>query len=730
MADRKASVALELKAGQFKAEATEAEGKVDGLDRKVDKLDRSITKIPPDAAKAAAAMKLLGDESGKAGVKLDDLGKRSTSMGAIDERIAKTRAEVRGLAEDFNRTGDAGFLAKLIGGQKDLQELEKLKKRISGALSDGAAEGGREGGKVFTSELSGMLSTPGLGPIVTAVLVSAAIAAAPLIGAALMGAAGIGGVAAGVVGQLHDPQVHKAFVDVGHDLSTTLTNDTQGFKQPLISGARELQGALHQVLDTVDWKAAADDVAPLVRGLTRLGIDIIPGINKLLGVSGPILQALVGDLAGLATGISTAFSEMAAGGKGAQETLRLVVGAIASALVVVGALVLGVSKLVEWFIAAGSHVGDFISKLDTSFPLVNRFGQGLKAAFDQFNGANDVHTLGRAVNNLGTATAPTAEGLAKMAAALNETKLSAASLEAAMAGKLFSTILNVDQGILGWHKSLLDLHDTLDQNGLAIDRHTGLVSMNTKAGIGNREAVLAAMTANMQQYQAFIAAGGAADVATKNYDDNTAALEAMLHKANYTQKQIDDMIGSLKSVPHKTQADIAMNGLAEAINNMGNLLAELNHLNGRDYGFTVTERHVYESDYLTHQQGEHNRWGGIYQHAAAGLLRDANVYSATSPGRYMIAEPATGGEAFVPRRGDYGRSTAILDQAARWYGGRFAPGGAGGGGGGGPMVYLTVNAGLGTDGRAVGQQIADVLRPWVASNGGNVQRALAGRTVN
>lgn len=65
--------------------------------------------------------------------------------------------------------------------------------------------------------------------------------------------------------------------------------------------------------------------------------------------------------------------------------------------------------------------------------------------------------------------------------------------------------------------------------------------------------------------------------------------------------------------------------------------------------------------------GQANRWGGVYTHAQSGLL-NAQVYSVRSPARYAFAEPATGGEAFIPRRGNRARSLAILDQAAGWYG--------------------------------------------------------------
>jgi len=297
------------------------------------------------------------------------------------------------------------------------------------------------------------------------------------------------------------------------------------------------------------------------------------------------------------------------------------------------------------------------------------------------------------------------------------------TIEAAAVQKLFTAIMNVKEGVLNWNKSLLDLHDTLVHNGRAIDDHTGLVAMNTQAGIANRHAVLAAMTANMQEYQSFIAAGGSAADATAQYDRNTAALEDLLHQAHFSQKQIDDMIGSLKRVPGETHADIITKGLTDAINNLANLMTKLAELNGNSYGFSVTEYlKVGTPGGIESMMGQAR--GGIYEHADVGKLRDAQVYSPASggPARYAFAEPATGGEAFVPKVGDYSRSTSILDRASRWYGGRFMPDNAGGGGA--TMINITVHAGMGTDGMQVGRQIAKALATYTRANGGNVQAAV------
>jgi arsenate reductase-like glutaredoxin family protein len=71
-----------------------------------------------------------------------------------------------------------------------------------------------------------------------------------------------------------------------------------------------------------------------------------------------------------------------------------------------------------------------------------------------------------------------------------------------------------------------------------------------------------------------------------------------------------------------------------------------------------------------------NARGGIHYAAAGAMsLGAAGVYPSSST-LYGFAEPGTGGEAFIPCNGDRQRGRELLDVAAGWYGGRFAPSGA------------------------------------------------------
>lgn len=94
-------------------------------------------------------------------------------------------------------------------------------------------------------------------------------------------------------------------------------------------------------------------------------------------------------------------------------------------------------------------------------------------------------------------------------------------------------------------------------------------------------------------------------------------------------------------------------------------------------GKTVTVNIVARMNWTGAQLAAFNasrRWGGIDLHAQQGLTVPAHV---TRDPTILYGERATGGEAFIPRRGNRRRSLGILNEAAGWYGQEIRPRGSG-----------------------------------------------------
>ncbi len=126
------------------------------------------------------------------------------------------------------------------------------------------------------------------------------------------------------------------------------------------------------------------------------------------------------------------------------------------------------------------------------------------------------------------------------------------------------------------------------------------------------------------------------------------------------------------------------------------------------------------------------RWGGVMAFAGGGFT-PAHVQRGQ---RIKYAEPETGGEAFIPRRGDHSRSMAVLRHAAKWYGMDVVKMAAGGIGtyshrdtvssassraaSGGAFQALTVapgalriniRTGVGVDGDSLARKVKEVIEP-------------------
>lgn len=118
--------------------------------------------------------------------------------------------------------------------------------------------------------------------------------------------------------------------------------------------------------------------------------------------------------------------------------------------------------------------------------------------------------------------------------------------------------------------------------------------------------------------------------------------------------------------------------------------------------------------------------GGTVDFYARGGIREPSHDAAiVAAGTYRVmGESETGGEGYVPL-GAGKRAGAIATM--RTINRRFGNPLGGGGTTYAPVINLTVNAGMGTNGYQVGKQVADALREYVTPSGGNVQQTVMRR---
>lgn len=554
-------------------------------------------------------VKALGDEATIAGVKIKGMGKDAedfgrTSMSSseaaraglqkLDDQISQLKATSSNLRTEFTKTGDVDFLKGARNVDGAIKDLEKFRNEFKKVTAEADKEGQSWGKSLGTGVLSGLQQ--GLNAVSGAAptgfvqwLVAGAVAAAPLLLATLNGAmlagAGTIGIASAIAVQARDPQIGAAYSDLGHRILADLTDATSSFKQPLLETARDFRADWEGVLPGLrnDWAMLAPYVEQFAQGIAGLVSHSMPGFNALIQQSGPELQILAQELPRVGDAISNMFDSMSKGGKGAAQALEILMKFIEGDIVLLGKLTEYGSKAFEWANRI-SPVGQLFTYLTDKSDKTQRSFQMLGSAGEE--ATVKLRGTGEAIGFIGLNISQSAEDFGKFSAAIGMARQDTDALAASMVDKLIGATLGLDRADLGVHQSLTALSDTLKQNGLAIDKHTNSLFLNTKQGEENRGAILNVVSANVAQYDAQIKAGISAQDAAAAYDQNTAALESQMRQAGYTQAQIDGLIGKYRGVPKNVDTDIEIHGLAEAINNLDHTLRLINGLH--DTSVTVT----------------------------------------------------------------------------------------------------------------------------------------------
>lgn len=244
--------------------------------------------------------------------------------------------------------------------------------------------------------------------------------------------------------------------------------------------------------------------------------------------------------------------------------------------------------------------------------------------------------------------------------------------EAVEAGQTLTEVWNSLNGaVLNSDKAMLDANKAIEAIGKSFKENGRAISGNSTAALENRikieEAAQAAAKAAQATFEKSSATKGetaALRDASGVYDTLIGKLHDELRATGLSEAKVRELIAAYTSMPAAVATQVSAPGLNRALGDVHDLRDGLNKLpNKTSVGVVIK----FASDWSNYRAGERaNRWGGLYEKAATGTLREANIYSAVNPGRYMIAEPETGGEAFIPKYGDRGRNMSILSHAAAW----------------------------------------------------------------
>lgn len=635
-------------------EAERAKVKVDGLKDKVEGLDDQLDKIPRDASKAAAALALLKGDVSELNHSFNAVGDRSTALSVLGARIRATRDEVEKLGNQFAKTGDMDVFKKLGQAQGNLTALVEFRKKMSTSTKDGVEEGlkkavsdgGAEAASTFSQLFEGGIINAFKNPYVAAAAGVLVAGIAPLLGSAIGGAiigAGAGGaVALGIAGAAQaDPKRIGAAWDAEiARIKKQWLDASQSFVQPTINAIHTLGAETSKIhLDTMLAKAATF-VDPLAKGVAGFEGGIARGVEALVNKAGPVIEVLKQELPQVGHAVEMSLSMIAGGNKGAADGLRDILHALEAVIVGTGAVVRGAEDIYHAFKEVGEAIRGVTDYLPVAKQLTDVFAPDQPKAYAvSLDGAT--HGMDKFASATEEAKARADELKQKVSDIDQAFSNVGKSAESEFTSKLLKQMFALDDATLGFQESLNKLDDAVKKNGTSLDIHTD-------AGLKNAKALESAAKANAELYEQNLLSGMSANEAAAKYKMGTDELYRQAAAAGFNSKEVQGLIGKYANIPERVQTLIATIGLTDALNHLGQILTDFRLLNDKEFRtkYTITTTYITRTGTVGGKEGPGLYAQGGIRHAAVGM-----VIPPTNPGWVLAGEPQTGGEALIPLRG-------------------------------------------------------------------------------
>lgn len=613
------------------------------------------------AEQAAKSTKSVGEElaeAAKAGDRtasaLDDVGGEMTdaarAAAALDKQIEELTGSLRELAVQQALAGDGGadLAEKMRQQEAKLRQTVRNRKLID--PGEGVKEAVDAGAQLastvsvsFAARLGPLLARVpigGMNPVGLAIGAPIAIAAASVIGTAVggavVGAAGVGGVVGGLVLASKDARVKASGEALGKLVNEVLTDSASAFVPAALDGI-ELIGArmrgLGPGLERI-FDQASTYVTPLIDDAFRTVEHMMPGIIRAVEQAGPVLDAIGDGFVRLGDASSDVLTMLADNADEGARALDVMFQVADIGIRTIGNSLEALTGIFEFL----DENGGWTWKMLTGTQEAGRGAEDLAGKYEDVK--IETRSLEEQVNDLNTAF-----------------------------DELFNTQLGVDQAAINYRQGIRDLSEELKDGKRTL-------SENSEEGLTNRQAMLDQIGVIEQNRQARLKNKEGIEETNEKYVAEIDALRRQAIAAGFSETEVNALTAAYRAVPKKVETTITANtgpAMAAAVK----LAQYLKNIPDEDVyiGIRITGASYSEAEAAIRKQYA-NRHGGVYEHAQDGLLREAAYYTPRNPGRYMIAEPGTQGEAFVPRNGDYDRSMGILNKAAGWYRASVVPQGA------------------------------------------------------
>lgn len=472
---------------------------------------------------------------------------------------------------------------------------------------------------------------------------------------------------------------------------------------PIVKAIRIMGSAwdamAYRVRDLFQIVERGGDIEALARGLATMVRNLLPGFEVALS-SGVVRQFAQG-LGTVGTALSSMLISLTRT-QGAVKGIKLFFHLLSATLMGIGVVVGWLSDRFDLL----TNVMEAVTGAASRIPIIGRLFEGANDFWQRFNstGETTARTLGEAADEAGRAGA----GLDRTGQAARDAEKALANLNTRM-DEMVRRMTGTTDANIAYQQSIDDLTASFKENGRNIDIGTQKGRDNVTAIESVARAAFAARQAFIEQNTASMGLTAATQAANAAFKANIEALARQMRQAGLTEAQISALLTQWYAVVNAPNPNKSIH-VTTYYKTVGTAVVSRN--DGRSFGKLPPGTHVF------------NRQGGLH-HARGGLMNLSGQAAMFRPGRtmYGFAEAGTGGEAFIARNADHGRSLAIANQAAMWHGGRVVTGG-GYGGSTTVRVELVANPAAGSVSRAYAQIAHQAIR-----TGALQARVVNGRSV-
>lgn len=633
----------------------------------------------------------------------------------------------------FNAKFDAGGLSASAlfmdsFGKKVKGSAEQESTGLVSLLTNAMEKAGVKAGDLFGNGIIGGVQTAlkifqALPPEAQAAVAAGAATAGVVFGsvfmaaadAAVLGVVGAGGLIAGIVAEAKNPQVTAAFSALKETLSDDLSQAASSFIKPMTRSASVIGAAFDSEMPNLE--RFFDELAPaidrLANGAARLVEEIGNGLATSGGAADEVLNAIADILPIIGAGVEQFLADIAAGGSGAADIIRVIGVLLTGVLLAAGNMIETGSVMFEGMMIGARALLVPLALLLKALSGIPGIGGAAKAALEALDNTFDAgNTKGKGAANSMQDFAD-ATGQAGDAAGVADKAIS--DLFDGFA-KGANASIQADQAVMDYKDSLIQLAQSIQQNGHDTTEATAAGRALKQQFDATATSALSAADAARQNAVSQGSDGvGAAHAYSQALSGNISQLAATAEQEGYSKQATAALIAELFGVPKDIATEFATPGAAAAKKAAQDLEYAIQAIQTKKEIDIYLNVHGQVPDPTPGSGGNTNygfRYGGI-NHAATGLITGAKTAGIYSNGPFtMFAEPATVEEAFVPKATpDVDRARAITEQAAAWHGGHVQWGN-------GPVQHAPMGSAGG--GYASASDIADRLAQRLAPLVGNI----------